>query len=363
MTNWPDWLPIREDLSSLSPYGAPQIQDVTAMNTNENPFELPEEVVSAILAHLPKVLRNLNRYPDRDAIDLRKELVSYIYEKHKTKFEIENIWAANGSNEILQTLVLACGNRGVLGFTPSYSMHPLITKICGANWIDGKRKPDFTLDCKMAVSQILETKPSIVFITTPNNPTGNSLKKSELEQLAEAAQTVKGLLVIDEAYIEFSDEESSVDLIPKYKNLVVVRTMSKAFALAGARVGYLIANPKVVEMALIARLPYHLSSQTQAIATIALKHHKILQAEIDLLVSERERVVSALIDLGFTTIPSDSNFILFSGFKGSSQEVWKNLLDHKILIRDVGIPNFLRLTIGKPEENDQFLAAITSHRP
>ena len=151
--------------------------------------------------------------------------------------------------------------------------------------------------------------------------------------------------------------------IPNFENIVVVRTMSKAFALAGARIGYLIGNSKIVEVALITRLPYHLSAQSQAIAIVALKNYDLLQKEVDLLISERERVISDLIGMGFKVLPSSANFLLFSGFKGSSLEVWKSLLDKKVLIRDVGIPNFLRTTIGTPEENNQFLAAISAHRP
>lgn len=363
MSNWPAWLPLRSDLSDLTPYGAPQITDVTALNTNENPFALPKKVVDAILAKLPSTLENLNRYPDRDAIALRSELARYINKKCGTKFNFEGIWAANGSNEILQTLVLACGHKGVLGFTPSYSMHPLITKVCGERWIDGARNSDFTIDISAAKTQIEAVKPSIVFITTPNNPTGNSLRFDQISNLAESAKSVGALLVVDEAYAEFSTEKSAANLIEMFENLVVVRTMSKAFALAGARVGYMVANPKMVEAALITRLPYHLSAQTQDIAIVALQHDDLLQAEIDLLISERKRVSKELISLGMKVVESEANFLLFSGFKGSPKEVWRSLLDAKVLIRDVGIANHLRTTIGTPDENNQFLAAIAQHRP
>jgi histidinol-phosphate aminotransferase len=363
MSNWPSWLPLRKDLQDLSPYGAPQINDVTALNTNENPFPLPKSVVDAMLARLPEVLRDLNRYPDRDAVELRSALAAYINNLSKTSFTSENIWAANGSNEILQTLVLACGQGGVLGFTPSYSMHPLITKVCGAKWINGLRNEDFTLDSKKASEQIKKEKPTIVFITTPNNPTGGAVSIEAITELATAAKSIGALIVVDEAYAEFSKENSAVSLISAFENLVVVRTMSKAFALAGARVGYLVGNPKVVDVALITRLPYHLSAQTQAVATVALENHDLLQKEVDLLISERIRVVTELNKMGFEVIPSSANFLLFTGFEGSSKEVWNSLLDKKVLIRDVGIPNYLRTTIGTPEENNQFLAAISAHRP
>ena len=363
MSNWPSWLPLRSNLSDLSPYGAPQISEVTALNTNENPFSLPKKVVDAILAKLPSVLESLNRYPDRDAVSLRVELSKYINKISNTNFGVENIWAANGSNEILQTLVLACGYRGVLGFTPSYSMHPLITKVCGEKWIEGVRNSDFTLNLDLASQQIKLEKPSIVFVTTPNNPTGNSLTIEEISILAEASKSVGALLVIDEAYGEFSKEKSAVNLISNFENLIVVRTMSKAFALAGARVGYLVGHPKVIDVALITRLPYHLSAQTQAIAVVALQHHEDLQAEINLLISERNRVSNELEKLGMTVVKSDANFLLFTGFKGDSAQVWRALLDSGVLIRDVGISNHLRTTIGTPDENNQFLTAIAAHRP
>ena len=363
MALWPEWLPIREDIVELKTYGAPQFSGVTSLNTNENPYSLPEEVVKDLLKALPEVLLKLNRYPDRDAIELRTALANYVNIQDKTKFALENIWAANGSNEILQALTLAFGERGALGFVPSYSMHSLIAKICGVTWRSGNREADFALDIEMAAKQILELKPSIVFVTSPNNPTGNALSLSELKSLTLAAKKVRALLIVDEAYSEFSSELSATNLISEMENLVVVRTMSKAFALAGARLGYLIANPKVVEALLLVRLPYHLSSPTQLIATIALKNYEVLQKEVELIKKERNRVSTELSKMGFKVIPSDSNFLLFSGFSGSSEEVWKALLEKKVLIRDVGIPNHLRTTIGTPTENNQFLAAIAFHRP
>jgi histidinol-phosphate aminotransferase len=362
MNIWPDWLPIRNELKGLSPYGAPQISDVISLNTNENPFSLPKEVVTAILTKLGFVLENLNRYPDRDATTLREKLSSYINSQAHTNFEIQNIWAANGSNEILQTLVIAFGQRGVLGFTPSYSMHSLISKVCGARWIEGKRNSNFSIELNAAKAQIMEEKPGITFITTPNNPTGNSISLKDIEELATLTKQENGLLIIDEAYAEFSSHETSLKLIDKHQNLIVVRTMSKAFALAGARVGYMVCDRIITEVALLARLPYHLSSQTQAIAEVALDHHDLLQKEINLLVSERNRVSEKLVEMGLNVIKSDANFLLFTGFSVSAAELWNYLLQEKVLVRDVGIPNFLRVTIGTPKENDKFLSAIAAHR-
>lgn len=357
-TSWPEWLPLRTSLRSLSPYGAPQIPDVLSLNTNENPFDLPASVVDAMLAKLPEVLTHLNRYPDRDAVGLRTRLADYINSSTKSSFTSAHIWAANGSNEILQTLMLALGERAALGFLPSYSVHPLIAQVTGVSWIAGERNSDFTLDADKACARIRREKPGLVFITTPNNPTGTSLPLHDIKKLAIAAGEVKGLLIVDEAYAEFSDEVSAVTLLSELANVVVVRTMSKAFAFAGARLGYLIARPEIIDACLITRLPYHLSAPTQAIAEIALTHSSELMAEVNLLKTERNRVAEELTHMGFTVVPSAANFLLFAGFTKPASELWKELVAAGILIRDVGIAGYLRVTIGTPSENDRFLAAL-----
>lgn len=358
--NWPDWLPIRSELADLTPYGAPQISGVTALNTNENPFSVPQEVVEQMLSRLPKVLENLNRYPDRDALLLRQALAEYINKSTKSNFATLNLWAANGSNEILQTLMLACGGRGALGFTPSYSVHPLIAKATGTNWKSGSREDSFEIDIAQAISQISELKPGLTFVTTPNNPSGTATDFADLEKLAQATRTIKGLLIVDEAYAEFSAQSSAVKLISAYPNVVVVRTMSKAFAFAGARVGYAIGNESIVKALLVARLPYHLSSTTQALALVALENSSLLLAEVDALVVERERVAIELSKLGFEVVPSSANFLLFRGFKGDSPDAWKSLVESGILLRDVGLAGYLRVTIGLPIENEEFLTAIAA---
>ena len=329
--SWPTWLPIRSALADLKPYGAPQITDVTALNTNENPYSLPDVVVSQMLEALPKVLQNLNRYPDRDANALRSALASYINQTTSNQFNVANIWAANGSNEILQTLMLACGGRGAMGFIPSYSVHPLIAKATGTSWISNDRDENFELDIDKAVKVISEKKPGITFITTPNNPTGTATSYRDLEKLATAAGEIDGLLIVDEAYAEFSEEKSAVNLISKYPNVVVVRTMSKAFAFAGARVGYAVCDEAVVNAMLVTRLPYHLSSTTQALALVALDNSKLLLAEVDALIVERNRVANELTKMGFEVSPSSANFLLFRGFAGDSKSVWKALASDGVL--------------------------------
>ncbi len=357
---WPSWLPLRDDLRELTPYGAPQITDVVQLNTNENPFPLPDEVASTIVDEISKVVKNLNRYPDRDAVALRQKLATYINGLSGTSFGIKNIWAANGSNEIIQTIMLACGGAGrtALGFTPSYSVHPLIAKTTGTGWESGLRNQDFSLDIGRAVSEISRVRPSIVFITTPNNPTGSSTPLADIRELARVCGEIESLLVVDEAYAEFSSERSAVTLIAEFPHVVVSRTMSKAFAFAGARVGYLVASEAAIDAMLVTRLPYHLSALTQAAAAVAVDFAKTLQREIDLLIEERERVASTLTSHGYRPSPSASNFILFAlpaDRSTTSHDAWSFFLERGVLIRDVGLEGFLRVTVGTVQENDLFL--------
>jgi len=359
-SQWPYWLPLRADLRNISPYGAPQIENVISLNTNENPFPLPEEVVAAMSSRLGSVIADLNRYPDRDATTLRQKLAHYISQSTGVEVTGENIWAANGSNEILQTLFLACGGSEhlALGFTPSYSVHPLIAQITKTPWFAGSRDEDFGIDIAKAKKLIRDKSPHLVFVTTPNNPSGTATSIADLKELAEATGSVGGLFIVDEAYAEFNSEPSALILLADFPHVVVVRTMSKAFAFAGARTGYLVAKPAVVNAALVTRLPYHLSSLTQAAAETALEFTPAMQSEIELLISERSRVAEALESVGYRVIPSAANFLLFSGFKGEPSQLWQAFLDRGILIRDIGLRGFLRVTIGTPAENEQFIAAL-----
>ena len=357
---WPYWLPLRPDLKGISPYGAPQIEGVSALNTNENPFELPAEVTAAITARIAEVTRNLNRYPDRDAVELRTRLAHYITNSTGVQVTEENIWAANGSNEILQTLFLACGGSQsvALGFTPSYSVHPLIAQITKTPWVSGTRGEDFTIDVAAAKALLKEKNPKLVFLTTPNNPSGTVTPIEAIKELAEATQKLDALLIVDEAYAEFSAEPSAITLQEEYPHVVVVRTMSKAFAFAGARLGYLVAHPAVVQASLITRLPYHLSSLTQAAACVALEFSDRLHGEVEIVIAERTRVAQAITEVGYHAEASAANFILFKGFSQENAVAWQFFLDRGILIRDNGLRGYLRVTIGTPEENNQFIAAL-----
>ncbi len=361
MSNWPTWLPLVPRLRELSPYGAPQVPAEATLNTNENPYSLSPELSSAIASRIESVAGDLNRYPDRDAVALRESLARFVNRQASLVGDLaitdKNIWAANGSNEIIQSLFLAFGGGGAIGFTPSYSMHPLIARVTGCTWRDGMRRPDFSLDIARAKSEILEAQPTLTFITSPNNPTGSTLSISEIKELADITP---GLLVVDEAYAEFSDEQSAISLMGSYPNVVVIRTMSKAFSFAGVRLGYLVANPLVIDALLLVRLPYHLSSLTQAAAEVALDHSDELLKNVQRIKINREQVRKDLEGLGLTVAPSQANFLLFSGFDIPAPILWQKLLDAGVLIRDVGLSGQLRVTIGSEAENKFFLERLTA---
>ena len=352
-----DKLPLREDLRGKSPYGAPQLDVPVRLNTNENPHPPTQALVDDVTASVQAVAGDLHRYPDRDAVALRTDLAAYMSAQTGTALSVENLWAANGSNEILQQLLQAFGGpgRSAIGFVPSYSMHPIISDGTQTAWLVANRDDDFSLDADIAVHAIKEHTPDIVFVASPNNPSGQSVPLDELRRLLDAMTT--GILILDEAYGEFSSQPSAVKLIDEYPTkLVVTRTMSKAFAFAGGRLGYLIAAPAVIDAMLLVRLPYHLSSVTQAAARAALRHADDTLGSVAKLIAERNRVTEALTDMGFRVIPSDANFVLFGEF-ADAPATWQRYLDAGILIRDVGIPGYLRATTGLAEENDALLEA------
>jgi histidinol-phosphate aminotransferase len=349
-----DALPLREDLRGKSPYGAPQLAVPVRLNTNENPHPPTKALVDDVVASVRDVAGNLHRYPDRDAVALRRDLAAYLSLQTGVHLEVENLWAANGSNEILQQLLQAFGGPGrtAIGFVPSYSMHPIISDGTRTEWIETARAADFSLDVDVAVAAITDRRPDVVFVASPNNPSGQSVSLDDLRQLL---SVTPGILIVDEAYGEFSSQPSAVALVAEYPTkLVVTRTMSKAFAFAGGRLGYLIATPAVIDAMLLVRLPYHLSSVTQAAARAALRHADDTLGSVATLIAERERVSAALSGTGFRVVPSDANFVLFGQF-ADAPTAWRRYLDAGVLIRDVGIPGYLRVTTGLAEENDIFL--------
>ncbi|MFD7875787.1 histidinol-phosphate transaminase [Streptomyces sp. NPDC059766] len=360
MTFGIDDLPVRDELRGQSPYGAPQLDVPVRLNTNENPYPLPEVLVERITERVRAAARDLNRYPDRDAVELRTRLAEYLTETAGHQVGLANVWAANGSNEVIQQLLQAFGGPGrtAIGFEPSYSMHALIARGTGTGWISGPRSADFSIDLAAAERAIAENRPDVVFITTPNNPTGNAVPRETVLALYEAAQAARpSIVVVDEAYVEFSHGASLLPLLEGRPHLVVSRTMSKAFGAAGLRLGYLAAHPAVVDAVQLVRLPYHLSAVTQATALAALEHTGTLLKYVERLKEERDRLVRELRAIGYEVTESDANFVQFGRFE-DAHAVWRKILDQGVLVRDNGVPGWLRVTAGTPQENDAFLDAV-----
>jgi histidinol-phosphate aminotransferase len=346
--------PVRDDLADLTPYGAPQIDVPVRLNTNENPYQPSPRMVRAIADAVAEAAGTLNRYPDRDATELRKDLAGYLGHG----LTASHVWAANGSNEIIQQLLQAFGGPGrlALGFDPGYSMHPLLARVTCTGWVSAARDEDFGLDPERAVAVIAEHRPYLVFLTSPNNPTGTAAPLALIEAVCAAAP---GLVVVDEAYAEFAraGTPSALTLLPRYPHLVVTRTMSKAFALAGARLGYLAGDPEVVEKLLVVRLPYHLSAVTQAVARAVLALAAEPLATVTSLRAERDGLVTWLRQHGLSVADSDANFVLFGEFD-TRREVWQALLDRGVLVREVGPPRWLRVTVGTAAEMAAFRNAL-----
>ena len=354
---------LRPDLRGRTAYGAPQLDVPVRLNTNENSYAVPAEVVSAITAAVAAVAPDLNRYPDREFTALREALAAYLSRTSGVALDPAQLWAGNGSNEVLLHLVQAFGgpDRVALGFTPAYSMHPIITRTTGTRWVDGLRGVpgggEFDLDAASAVAQVKEHQPQLVFLCSPNNPTGTALGLDVVEAVYEAAPTA--VVVVDEAYAEFArpGTPSALTLLEGRERLVVTRTMSKAFALAGGRLGYLAATPELVDALRLVRMPYHLSAPTQAVACAALAHADALLDTVETIKAQRDRIVTELGALGLRPVPSDANFVLFGGL-ADERATWQALLDEGVLVRDVGLPHHLRVTAGTPAETDAFLDAM-----
>ncbi len=353
-----DDLPIRDDLKGRKPYGAPQLHVPVALNVNENTRRIPREVIEDIFTRIAEATLTLNRYPDREFMKLRAAFAEYL--GHGLR--VEQIWAANGSNEVLQHIFQAFGGPGrlALGFGPTYSMYPLIAQGMDTRYINAPRLDRYELTPAQVREQILTHEPNIVMLCSPNNPTGTPLSLDCIEAAYEAvSQVTGGIVVVDEAYAEFSGEgsESAIQLLSGRERLMVSRTMSKAFAFAGARVGYLAADEAVVDALRLVRLPYHLSALTQAAAEAALAHSATMLSMVDDIRFQRDRIIMELKAMDLDPYRSDANFVLFGGLE-NPEAVFEALLAKGVLVRNVGIPHTLRVTAGTESETSQFLSSL-----
>ncbi|OII28134.1 histidinol-phosphate transaminase [Curtobacterium sp. MCBA15_013] len=353
-------LPIRDDLRGQSPYGAPQKHVRVQLNVNENTHPVPADVAEDIVSSIRQALTTVNRYPDREFTELRQSLADYLQRDLASGQALgpEQIWAANGSNEVLQQLLQAFGGPGrtVLGFPPTYSMHSILASGTGTTWIPAQRDDEFRIAPETVVAAIREHQPDIVFLCGPNNPTGTPLP---IETIEAAYAATDGIVMVDEAYAEFMPAEapSALTLLPGRERLIVSRTMSKAFAFAGARVGYMAAHPAVIDAIRLVRLPYHLSALTQAAAVAALRHAPAMLAMVDDITQQRDRMVTELRAMGYRTYETWSNFVLFGGV-ADPHAAFEALLEQDVIVRDLGIPNHLRVSAGTEEETTVFLDAM-----
>ncbi len=358
-------LPLRPELQGGVPYGAPQLDVPVRLNTNENTHPVPPEVADAVVAAVAAVAGRLNRYPDREFTGLRTDLAAHLGHG----LAPEQIWAGNGSNEVLQHVLQAFGGPGrtAMSFTPTYAMYPLYCRGTNTGWVDGLRGAlaaggdPFTLTPEAAAEQVRRARPDVVFLASPNNPTGTALDLAVVEAVHDATD---GVVVVDEAYAEFArpGTPSALTLLPGRERLAVSRTMSKAFAFAGVRLGYLAADPEFCDALRLVRLPYHLSVLTQAAARAALAHRSVLLATVRSIIEQRDRIVRELAALGAVPVPSDANFVLFGGLR-NARAGWEALLERGVLVRDVGLAGHLRVTAGTPEETSAFLEAAADVLP
>ncbi len=361
-------LPLRPELRGASPYGAPQLDVPVRLNTNENTHDVPAEVARAVVDAVAAEAHGLNRYPDREFTRLREALAGYLGHG----LGPAQLWAGNGSNEVLQHVLQAFGGPGrlAMSFTPSYAMYPLYCQGTGTGWADGLRGAleaggasgdPFALEAAAAADQVSRARPDVVFLASPNNPTGTAL---DLDVVAAVYDATDGVVVVDEAYAEFArpGTPSALTLLPGRERLAVSRTMSKAFAFAGVRLGYLAAAPEFCDALRLVRLPYHLSTLTQAAAKAALAHREVLLATVEAIKAQRDRMVRELTSIGARPVPSDANFVLFGGL-ADARAAWQGLLDRGVLVRDVGLPGHLRVSAGTEAETTAFLEAAAQVLP
>ena len=350
-------VPLREELRGIEPYGAPQLDVPVQLNVNENPYPPSEAVVADVAAAAAEATRTLNRYPDREFTALREDLAGYL--GHGVT--AAQVWAANGSNEVMLQLLQAFGGPGrtAVSFAPTYSMYPEYARDTMTRWVVGHREEDFSLDVGHAAQVIATERPSVVLLPSPNNPTGTALPPVAVTAVCAATAEVGGIVVIDEAYGEFrrTGTPSALEVLPHTPNLVVSRTMSKAFALAGARLGYLAASEEICDAIRVVRLPYHLSAVTQAVARVALRHADELLARVDDLRAERDATVTWLRGEDLDVADSDANYVLFGRF-ADRHAVWQGLLDRGVLIRETGPDGWLRVSIGTADEMAAFRQAL-----
>lgn len=346
-------VPVRDDLRALEGYHSPQVDVRVRLNTNESPFPPPVAWRDAFAAELSRV--QWHRYPDRAATELREGIAAL----HGVR--PEQVFAANGSNEVLQTLLLTYAGPGrtVATFEPTYQLHGHIARLTGATVVEGERAADFTLDLAEVRRVVDDARPVVTFLCSPNNPTGLVEPEGVVREVAGLAP---GLLVVDEAYGQFA-EWTALGMVSDESPLVVTRTFSKTWSMAGSRLGYLVGPAWLVAELDKVVLPYHLDAAKQIAGRLALRFVDEMEDRVRVVVHERDRIAAALGGLPVDAFPSGANFILFRPRSLAGRAVWQGLLDRSVLVRDCSgwprLTDCLRVTVGTPDENDAFLTALT----
>ncbi|MGB3956245.1 MAG: histidinol-phosphate transaminase [Brooklawnia sp.] len=352
-------LPLRPELVGEQPYGAPQLDVPVMLNVNENPYPPSPKVRQQMAAAIGELAGTVNRYPDREARALREDLANYL----GFGLGADQIWVGNGSNEVMTHLLQAFGGPGrtLLTFTPTYSMYPEYARNTHTRYVTVPRRRDFSVDADLVVSAVADHRPDLLLLCTPNNPTGTQIPVSVIQEIY---QQVDCLVIVDEAYQEFTEvpEDSALALLPSCGRLIVSRTMSKAFALAGGRVGYLAAARAVVDACRIVRLPYHMSAQTQALARVALANTQEMLGQVEVLREQSQLIQRWLRNQGLQVLPSQANFCLFGRFT-DRHAVWSDLLERGVLVRETGPDGYLRVSAGTPEEMAVFRDSLTEVLP
>lgn len=359
-------LPLRADLAGHSAYGAPEAHVAARLNVNENPYGASEAIASDIAAAVKTAAKGANRYPQREFPQLRQALADYLKVEAGVDFPAEMIWAANGSNEVMLHLLQAFAGAGatMISAPPTYSMYPEYARTTSTRYLEVPRDEHYRVDVEAVVQAAKEHAAALVILASPNNPTGTAMAHSDIAQLAAQLQGVgpggaDTLLIVDEAYAEFRRKEtqSAMSLVHEYRNVAVTRTMSKAFAMAGLRLGYLASSSELIDALRLVRLPYHLSAITQAAATAALAHSDELLSQVAKLAERRDETVTYLRQQGFDAIDSDANFVLFGPFS-DRHRAFEQLFERGVLIREVGPAGYLRVSIGTSQEMEMFRNAL-----
>lgn len=346
-------LPIRDDLQKMEGYHSAQVTVPVRLNTNESPYPPPDEFTTELGRRIADIA--WNRYPDRTASTLR----AAIARSHGVG--VDQVFAGNGSNEILQTLLLAFAGAGrkVLTFEPTYQLHAHIARITGAEVVSAPRGADFRIDQSKLAEVFSTYSPDVTFVCSPNNPTG---VVEDEETVRAIIDTAPGLVIVDEAYAQFASW-SAIDLVDESRALVVTRTYSKTWSMAAARLGYLVGPKWLVEEIDAVVLPYHLDAAKQIAGALALEFTNDMNSRVREIVASRDQIESAFSTLPVDFWPSGANFILFRPRGMDGRKVWSELVEKGVLIRDCsswpGLTNCLRVTIGTPEENDLFLKSLS----